>query len=69
MLSLEKVSKPLRLLERVEVPIPRPPTPTADHPDLEEEKKELAIILLQQILRGRAIQTKVGRLSHDVKLS
>eukprot|EP00731_Ephydatia_muelleri_P012277 Em0006g1171a len=51
--------KPLRFLEKVEKPVPRPPTPTVDAPTAESEEVELAVILLQRVLRGRAIQTKM----------
>ena len=46
------------MLERVVKHEPRPPTPTVASPgaDLEEE---LAIIMLQKVVRGRALQTKV----------
>ena len=51
--------KPLRLLEKVEKPIPRPPTPTIDAPSEGLEEEELSVILLQQLLRGRAVQLKM----------
>ena len=51
--------KPLLLLEKVEKPIPRPPTPTIDAPDEGTEEEELSIILLQQLLRGRSVQLKM----------
>ncbi|KAK0130923.1 Cilia- and flagella-associated protein 91 [Merluccius polli] len=50
-------SKPLRFLVRKEKPAPmRPPTPRVDEPPEGEEEKELAIINLQKLLRGRSIQ-------------
>ncbi|XP_074652837.1 cilia- and flagella-associated protein 91-like [Tubulanus polymorphus] len=52
----EEEPKPLRFLQKIEKPIPRPPTPTIDVPSDAEEDKELAIIFLQQVIRGRAIQ-------------
>lgn len=52
----EEPPKPLRFLQKIEKPIPRPPTPTVDVPAEEEENAELATIFLQQIIRGRAIQ-------------
>lgn len=58
-LQTDKGEKPIRLLEKVEKPIPRPPTPTIDAPTKEEEEQELAIILLQRVIRGRAIQNKM----------
>ncbi|XP_010173412.2 cilia- and flagella-associated protein 91, partial [Antrostomus carolinensis] len=48
--------KPLRVLEKVEKLVPRPPTPILEKPSLEEEETELAVICLQKLLRGRAIQ-------------
>ncbi|XP_046852918.1 cilia- and flagella-associated protein 91-like [Xenia sp. Carnegie-2017] len=49
-------TKPLRFLEKVEKPIPRPPTPSVHVPSQVEEDEELAVIFLQKLLRGRAIQ-------------
>ena len=51
--------KPLRFLERVEKPVPRPPTPTVQCPPAGLEETEQAVVLLQRIIRGRAIQNKV----------
>ncbi|XP_077864183.1 cilia- and flagella-associated protein 91-like [Saccoglossus kowalevskii] len=48
--------KPLRFLQKIEKPVPRPPTPSVEVPDQMEEERELSIILLQQVIRGRAIQ-------------
>lgn len=42
--------------EKIEKPPPRPPTPTRLGPDPQEEERQLAIIFLQKLLRGRAIQ-------------
>ncbi|WAR04924.1 CFA91-like protein [Mya arenaria] len=52
----EEEPKPLRFLQKIEKPIPRPPTPTVEVPSQEEEDRELAVIFLQQVIRGRAIQ-------------
>lgn len=52
----EEEPKPLRFLQKIEKPIPRPPTPTVEIPSEEEEERELAVIFLQQVIRGRAIQ-------------
>lgn len=52
----EEPPKPLRFLQKIEKPIPRPPTPTVEVPSEEDENAELATIFLQQIIRGRAIQ-------------
>lgn len=51
--------KPLRLLKKVEQPVPRPPTPTITEPEANMEEKELALVLIQRVIRGRAIQSKV----------
>ncbi|NXX11452.1 CFA91 protein, partial [Podargus strigoides] len=51
----KELKKPLRFLEK-EKPVPRPPTPILEQPSLEEEETELAVICLQKLLRGRAIQ-------------
>ncbi|CAH3188240.1 unnamed protein product [Porites evermanni] len=48
--------KPLKFLVKVEKPIPRPPTPSVEIPSQFEEEEELALIFLQKVLRGRAIQ-------------
>ncbi|XP_009947857.1 PREDICTED: protein MAATS1-like, partial [Leptosomus discolor] len=54
--EVKEPKKPLRFLQKVEKPIPRPPTPILEKPSIEEEETELAVICLQQLLRGRAIQ-------------
>uniref|UniRef100_A0A8C3JXQ8 Cilia- and flagella-associated protein 91 n=1 Tax=Calidris pygmaea TaxID=425635 RepID=A0A8C3JXQ8_9CHAR len=54
--KIKEPKKPLRLLEKVEKPVPRPPTPILEKPSIEEEERELAVIYLQKLLRGRAIQ-------------
>ncbi|XP_027018389.2 cilia- and flagella-associated protein 91-like isoform X2 [Tachysurus fulvidraco] len=51
--------KPLRFLYRVEKPVPRPPTPEVDVPPEGHEEKELAVIFLQKLIRGTAIQTQM----------
>ncbi len=48
---------PLRFCERVEPPPVRPPTPTVEGPTEDAEECELALVLLQKMLRGRAAQT------------
>jgi len=55
----EEVPKPLRFLQKIEKPIPRPPTPAVDVPSEEEEERDLAVIFLQQVIRGRAVQNMV----------
>lgn len=80
----EEEEKPLRFLKLIEKPVPRPPTPQINIPDLvslsfnllinrlqfnalflkEEEEKDLAIIYLQKIIRGKAIQNMVILIIH-----
>ncbi|CAH8299448.1 unnamed protein product, partial [Schistosoma turkestanicum] len=49
-----------RFLEKIEKPIPRPVTPDCVSAKSEEsERCELATIMLQQLIRGRAIQTQM----------
>ncbi|KAK3106963.1 hypothetical protein FSP39_004095 [Pinctada imbricata] len=55
----EEEPKPLRFLQKIEKPIPRPPTPSVEVPSEQEEDKELAVIFLQQVIRGRAIQNMI----------
>ena len=55
----EEEPRPLRFLQKIEKPIPRPPTPAVETPSQEEEDRDLAVIFLQQVIRGRAIQNMV----------
>lgn len=48
--------KPLRFLQKIEKPVPRPKTPTVEEPEADSEERELAVIVLQQLVRGRAVQ-------------
>ncbi|XP_019506574.1 PREDICTED: protein MAATS1 [Hipposideros armiger] len=48
--------KPLLFLQRKLVPPPRLPTPTLEMTSSEEEDKEMAVIYLQKLLRGRVVQ-------------
>ena len=57
--SGQESPKSLRFLERVEKPMPRPPTPTVQCPEAGLEETEQAVVLLQRVLRGRAVQNKV----------
>ncbi|KFO73316.1 Protein MAATS1, partial [Cuculus canorus] len=54
--KVKEPKKPLHVLEKVEKPVPHPPTPILEKKSIEEEEKELAVICLQKLLRGRAIQ-------------
>ncbi len=60
--------KPLRFLERIEKPVPRPPTPIVPCPSPGSEEEELAIVLLQRVIRGRAIQTKVRNSTNTISI-
>ncbi|KAK7168742.1 hypothetical protein R3I93_004903 [Phoxinus phoxinus] len=51
--------KPLRFLFKTEKPAPRPLTPAVDEPPEGDEEKELAIIFLQKVLRGRSTQNQM----------
>ncbi|KAM4795576.1 LOW QUALITY PROTEIN: cilia- and flagella-associated protein 91 [Rhinophrynus dorsalis] len=55
----EVVKKPLRFLKKIEKPAPRPETPKVEDPPEGEEEKELAVIFLQKLIRGRAIQNMI----------
>lgn len=62
-LKLEKAKAtdravPTRYLKRVELPPPRPPTPSVAKPIINEDA-EVAAILLQRLLRGRAVQNEM----------
>ncbi|XP_047581872.1 cilia- and flagella-associated protein 91 isoform X2 [Lutra lutra] len=48
--------KVLRFLQRKALPQPRLPTPTLEMSSNEEEDIEMAVIYLQKLLRGRAVQ-------------
>lgn len=54
---------PLRFCEEIVPPPVRPPTPTVDVPSQEAEEADLAVTLLQQLIRGRAAQNAmyIGR--------
>ncbi|KAF4109358.1 cilia- and flagella-associated protein 91 [Onychostoma macrolepis] len=51
--------KPLRFLFKTEKPAPRPPTPAVEDPPEGDEERELAIIFLQKVLRGRSVQNQM----------
>ncbi|KAM5281118.1 cilia- and flagella-associated protein 91 [Ctenodactylus gundi] len=51
-----EVKKPPRFLQKKPVPQPRLPTPTIAMTSNEEEDIEMAVIYLQKLLRGRAVQ-------------
>ncbi|XP_068614741.1 cilia- and flagella-associated protein 91-like [Brachionichthys hirsutus] len=63
----EKVrEKPIRCLVKKEKPVPRPVSPRVEAPPEGEEDKELAVIHLQKLLRGRRVQYEmfVGKNNH-----
>ncbi|KAM3935807.1 cilia- and flagella-associated protein 91 [Leptodactylus fuscus] len=51
-----QADKPLRFLQKIEKPAPRPVTPRVPDPPEGDEEKELAVIFLQKLIRGRAVQ-------------
>merc|ERR1739842_151030 len=51
--------KPLRFLEKIEKPKPRPPTPSVAMPSRQGEDMEIAAITLQKVIRGRAVQNMI----------
>lgn len=53
------VEKPLRFLVKKKKPIPRPATPRVHEPPEGDEEREVAVIYLQKLLRGRSIQKKM----------
>jgi hypothetical protein len=58
--GIEKKVQTLKIAQRIEKPPPRPPTPEVK-PTVEDDEKEMAIILLQRLLRGRALQSEMYR--------
>uniref|UniRef100_A0A8C8S965 Cilia- and flagella-associated protein 91 n=1 Tax=Pelusios castaneus TaxID=367368 RepID=A0A8C8S965_9SAUR len=57
--KVKEPKKPLRFLQKITKPVPRPRTPTLLSPSTVswiEEELELAVIFLQKLIRGRAIQ-------------
>ncbi|CAI8024855.1 Cilia- and flagella-associated protein 91 [Geodia barretti] len=55
----QQTPRPLRLLQKVEKPVPRPPTPTCLAPPPGVEEREQAVVLLQRVIRGRSRQAKL----------
>ncbi|XP_048201780.1 cilia- and flagella-associated protein 91 [Perognathus longimembris pacificus] len=51
-----ETKKRLRYLQRIPIPQARLPTPTLEMGSYEEEEIEMAVIYLQQLLRGRVVQ-------------
>jgi hypothetical protein len=55
----QQTPRPLRLLQKVEKSVPRPPTPTCPAPPPGVEEREQAVVLLQRVIRGRFRQAKL----------
>ncbi|XP_069802411.1 cilia- and flagella-associated protein 91 isoform X2 [Dendropsophus ebraccatus] len=55
----QQAEKPLRFLQKIEKPAPRPATPRVAEPPEGDEEKELAVIFLQKLIRGRAVQNMI----------
>ncbi|XP_028846254.1 cilia- and flagella-associated protein 91 [Denticeps clupeoides] len=51
--------RPLRFLYKTEKPVPHPPTPIVETPPEGVEERELAVICIQRLLRGRSIQSQM----------
>lgn len=58
--GIEKKVQPLRIAQRIPKPPPRPATPEVRR-NVDDDAKEMAIILLQRLLRGRALQSDMYR--------
>uniref|UniRef100_A0A8C0V1I5 Cilia- and flagella-associated protein 91 n=1 Tax=Cyanistes caeruleus TaxID=156563 RepID=A0A8C0V1I5_CYACU len=54
--KLKEPKKPPPVCEKIESPVPKPPTLILEKPSIEEEEIDLAVICLQKLLRGRALQ-------------
>ena len=58
-----------RFLEQIVHPPPRPSTPTVAAPDPLDSDRTQAAICLQRILRGRAVQIRVGSWRDELRVS
>ncbi|XP_058712025.1 cilia- and flagella-associated protein 91 [Poecile atricapillus] len=54
--KLKEPKKTPPVCEKIESPVPKPPTLILEKPSIEEEEIDLAVICLQKLLRGRALQ-------------
>ncbi|XP_005038560.1 PREDICTED: protein MAATS1 [Ficedula albicollis] len=54
--KVKEPKKPPSVCEKVESPVPKPPTLILEKTSIEEEEVDLAVICLQKLLRGRALQ-------------
>ncbi|XP_068184865.1 cilia- and flagella-associated protein 91 [Antennarius striatus] len=62
----EMTEKPIHCLVRKEKPVTRPASPRVEEPPEGDEEKELAVIYLQKLLRGRRVQYEMlmGKENH-----
>ncbi|XP_030012744.1 cilia- and flagella-associated protein 91 isoform X2 [Sphaeramia orbicularis] len=62
----QRKKKPLKALIKKEKPVPHPVTPTVEEPPEGDEERDVAVIHLQKLLRGRSVQHKmfVGKENH-----
>jgi len=58
--NVERRVQVLKIAQKIEKPQPRPKTPETK-PGVENDEKEMAVILLQRLLRGRALQSEMYR--------
>ena len=58
--AVERKVQTLKIAQRIEKPPPRPPTPESK-PGVENDEREMAVILIQRLLRGRALQSEMYR--------
>ncbi|KAM7065448.1 cilia- and flagella-associated protein 91 isoform 1-T6 [Acridotheres tristis] len=54
--KVKEPKKPPPVHEKIESPVPKPPTLILEKPSIEEEEIDLAVICLEKLLRGRALQ-------------
>jgi hypothetical protein len=58
--GIEKKVQPLKIAQRINKPPPRPPTPEVKAA-VDDDEREMAVILIQRLLRGRALQSEMYR--------
>nr|XP_020645247.1 protein MAATS1 isoform X1 [Pogona vitticeps]XP_020645248.1 protein MAATS1 isoform X1 [Pogona vitticeps] len=54
--KIKEPPTPLRFLQKTSKAVGRPATPTLEEPSVIDEERELSVITLQKLIRGRAIQ-------------
>ncbi|XP_032907495.1 cilia- and flagella-associated protein 91 isoform X2 [Catharus ustulatus] len=57
--KVKEPKKPPPVHEKVESPVPQPSTLILEKPSIEEEEIDLAVICLQKLLRGKALQNMI----------